>query len=787
MLTLALASGPTTAIFSFLNAAFLRPLPVASPEQLVRVYTGVEGEGPRAAGRFSPMSYPDFVDFRDQTTSVFTGLAAASPFQAELGAEVGQRPVRAALVSGDYFSLLGVRVVAGRAIQPDEERVAGSPTVAVVSHALWKSRFGGELRTVGQTLLISASPYTVVGIAAKGFHGIDFGYPVDVWVPLSMRTPIEPAKSYVQNRDARNLTVVGRIRPGVSRAQLQGTVQRVARGLAALYPETNAQLTATLVPVEGGGSGGVPLLVKALSGVVAFVLLIACANIANLFLVRAAGRQRDAAIRLALGASRARLVRQLLLEALLLSTAGAVLGLLLATWGVAALRAGGVGEALDLQPDLRVLGFSLLVGIAAGIAFGLAGAFRSSRANVAESLKDQAPAAGRRRGGAQGALVIIQLALSLVLVLGTSMLVQSINALRQVDPGFAADQLLMVRVDFSERQQSDSARYAFYTNLLERVRAIPEVRSASAGGMPLLLGWRPLIWPVRVPGYSYGPRESRIVQFDVVGPDYFRTIGLNVVSGRDFTVQDIRGWPPRHVVVNEALAKRFWPGQSPIGRALLVKEKHAAEVIGMVRDARLEDVREAPAPRCYWSFLNSTNREFYLYARTSGHPRAVAPAVLRAISELDANAGARAEITTVAESREKSFEFNKGSALVFGGFSILAVLLAGVGLYGLMAYMVTLRTREIGIRMALGARSTHVVGNVLWEATRLAALGVLAGGAIAMGVISLTRSLFYGVAPQDPWAVLSVVVVLVALVLVASFVPARRAARVDPMHALRAE
>jgi macrolide transport system ATP-binding/permease protein len=816
VLTLALGIGANTAIFSFVNAVLLRPLPVAKPERLVYVFGGVR------TNPYNVSSYPDYVDYRDRN-KVFSELIAYSPITLSLSGDDGADMVSGLIVTGNYFDALGVRARAGRTFLPEEDSTPGGHPVAVISHALWQSRFAGDPRIEGRQLLLNGQPFTIVGVAPAGFNGAQAGQTNDIYVPMAMQALVRPPRGgysgemnpdLLSKRGPRWLDLVGRLKEGVTAEQAQAEMSTLAAQLAAGYPETNREQTATVSPVSKGDPeqrGTLLSVAGLLLAVVGLVLLIACANVANLLLARAAGRRKEISIRLALGAGRGRLIRQLLTESVLLALAGGAGGLLLAVWLVNSLRAYSppgnfFPVAFDFSLDKSVLGFTLLLSVLTGLVFGIAPALQASNPDLVASLKDQTaliPAArgrGARHFSLRNLLVVAQVALSLVLLVSAGLFLRSLWQAQRIDPGFDAEHVLTMPLNINLLRYTKAQGQDFYRQVLERVSALPGVQSATLTRTPPLSGASRQS-SVTVAGREAPDRAStsestggggedvadNITLTSPVALNYFRTLSIPLLRGRDFNAQDREG-APGVAIVNESFVKRYFPNQDPLGQRVSLSGAQGPwlEVVGLARDSKYITLGEAPAPFLYQPLAQRHETGMVLLVRTGVAPASLVPAVRREVQAVERNLPLTNARTMTELLSTSLFPARMGAALL-GAFGLLALLLASVGLYGVMSYSVSRRTREIGIRMALGARGGDVLRLVLGESMTLVAVGMLLGLIAAFAATRLLSGFLYGVSPTDPAAFIGIGLLLALVAFAASLIPARRAAHVDPMVAFRYE
>jgi putative ABC transport system permease protein len=800
VLTLALGIGANTAIFSLVDAILLRPLSgVEEPERLVAVYTS-----DYSSTRYGTSSYPDYVDYRDRN-EVFSGLAAYFDTSINLSAGSAAERTQGAVVSGNYFLVLGVKTTLGRPLLPEDDKHLGAHPVAVVSYEAWQRRFGADPGLVGKTVLLNNHTFTLVGVIAEGFRGTSLRSVPEVWVPMSTLSQLEPSMppQILHLRGARWLSVVGHLKPDVKIEQAQAGTDTIAAQLAQAFPETNrgtlqqpdrprpmSLIPANVALVGPAVRDSAQRVSQLLAVAVGFVLLIACANVANLLLVRAHRRQKEIAVRFALGAKRSRIVRQMLTESLLLFLVGGGLGLLLGVWLSDLLLSTNLFAALvglRLSLDIRVLGFTLLISVLTGLVFGLVPALQASRSDLIPALKAFELTSGSllRRYGVRNLLVVFQVALSLVLLIGAGLFLRSLQKAYATDLGFSADKALLVSVDL-ERQGYDEARArAFYEQIRERVATLPGVRAASLADC-IPVDPRGSRTNVTIEGYTPWTGEDMELNFNVVDHHFLEAMGISLLRGRNFTEQDGTS-PARVIMVNEALARKYWPGQDPVGRRVRLgrAEESSLEIVGVVKTGKYRNLREEPMPYIYFPFGQNRLRRTLL-VRTVGHPEALLAAVRAEVQHLDKNLPLF-DIKTLDEHLGRALAQERTNAQLVGLFSLLALLLAAVGVYGVMTYAVTQRTHEIGVRMALGAHSHDVMRLVVGYGMRLSILGLVIG---LVGALSLTRfisSLLYQVKASDPATFIAVALLLGAVALLACWLPARRAARVDPVVALRCE
>ena len=797
VLSLALGIGANSTIFSLVSAVLLRPLPVADASRLVAVFTTDE-RNRGALFNYLQTSPLNFQDYRADG-EVLLGLAAHQGLPLSFTGKGEPEQIFGEIVSGDFFTVLGVTPLRGRFFVPDEDEAPGASSVAVLSHSFWQRRLGGEASAVGQTLTLNGHPFTVIGIAPRGFKGANaIGTPA-LWVPMMAHPQLATGflKENIDSRRALIFNLVGRLEPGVTLQQAEARLKTVAGRLASEYPTDNEGRSVAVLPlaqatINPGFRENMVSAAGLLLVVVALVLLIACANVANLLLARAAARQREVAVRLSLGASRGRLVRQLLTEGLLLALLAGGLGLLIAYWAQGVLWANRppalAADAIDLRPDLRVLGFTLAVSLATALVFALAPALRASRPNIVDELKQRGGDAsfGNRVFSMRSLLVSAQVALSLVTLVGAALFVRSLGNAQRIDPGFAWETLGVLTVDLGAQGYGEERAREFQRRVLERSAALPGVLGVTlASGVPLSQGsFQRTVFPE---GIDRSDRKNgKLVQLNTVARGYFATMGIPLLRGRDFAPSDHKD-APHVVVINETMAKQFWPEADALGKRFqFFGQEWWNEVVGIAKDGKYNFLGENPQPHIYLSLDQTFEPAVTLHVRAAGDPATALGMARGEVQALDR----QLPITNVLTFREilgQSLWAPRMGASLLGVFGFLSLVLAVIGIYGVMSYSVSQRSRELGLRMALGADEASVLKLVVRQGVTLAALGVAIGLAIAAAATRLVGSLLYDVKAHDPLVFAGVPLLLGLSAVAASIQPAWRAARVDPTQALRLE
>lgn len=793
IVTLALGIGANTAIFGVVDRLLVRPLPVQNPDSLALI------GATRPDGADFEFNFPLIQDYQRANT-VFADLSATATTTVGLGTDTTTGRHQALLVSGNYFRLLGVPAALGRTFAENEGVEVEDAAVVVLGHGVWVRQFGADPAVIGRSIRLNGHSFTVIGVAPREFRGTTRSFVPDLYVPITAYGWLDaerPGNEHpLRSRYFTWVQMFGRLREGVSREQAQESLNLLARGIHAATPAN----TSTNLVVLPGAQGftqdfrEVRLPLRLLWATAALVLLIACANLANLQLARAQSRSREVAIRLALGARRTRIVRQLLTESLMLSLAGGVAGVLVALWlgqFLERFRPPESSVSVNGDVDFRLLGFALLASLVTGVGFGLFPALRASRPNVVPELKGgtsggDGPA---RRGSMRQVLVVFQVALSLLVLIGAGLCVRSLLNLRRVDPGFEPSQVLLVSLDLGLNRYDPLPAESFYANLLERVRTLPGVESAGLASTTPLSGRAPAMSVERVEGYEPPDRRGRpFGDFTLVTPGYFGTMGIPLLQGRDVGEADTALARPV-VVVNEAFARRYWPGQEVLGRRIFQHSSGTpleTEVVGVVRTTKHRRLTDDARPAMYFPVAQKPDqaRALTLAVRTGLDPTVMAARLREVVKALDPQVPVFS-VRTMEQQRDGSLALERMAATLLLAFGGLALLLAALGIYGVLAYSVGRRTREIGVRMALGARVTDVLTLVLRQGLSLVGIGLGVGLLAALGATRWLGSFLFGVSPLDPLTLGLGVLLLALVALAACWLPARRAARVNPIVALR--
>jgi predicted permease len=779
ILSLALGIGANSAIFAFVDAILLKTLPVSHPERLVLLRSRH-----RVLGLNEAFGYPFFREI-ERRNDVFSSATAWFPIHVNLGAGGSTERHQAELVSGGYFQTLGIRPVVGRLLVPEDDGAESAHPVCVISYELWQNRFGGDPNALSKSVTLDTHPFQIVGVTEPAYRGAELESRYDLQIPMSM------AKLFMNvERDSKNfwwLQIMGRLRSGVSIQQAQASVDSLARHIDA---ESGRKDSTYLLEDGRQGFGFLrgelrsPLLV--LVALSSMVLLIACANLANLLVARAAERRREIAIRQSLGGTRGRLIRQLLVESLLLALMGGVCGLLLAALLNRTLAAMlfSPGTAIDVKQNGLVIAFTFVLSLVTGIVFGLAPAFEATRPELLPALKEALhTGTGLGRAWLRRTLIAVQIAVCLILVFGAGLFARTLRNLRTIDLGFRTDRIVLLSMDMEKSGYKEADSLAFFTELLRRVRQIPGVEAAALADISVLSRHMSAMG-VEVPGYtSRGEIESNN-NFNTVSENYFQTLRIPLLRGRDFEARDSRGAPPV-AIVNQRFVDYYWPGQNPIGRHFGFNGKNM-EIIGLVKTAKYMTVREEPQITIYLPLAQQSASELTLHVRTSMDPAGIITRLREQVRAIDAKLPVY-NVTTLSQQMNERISTERVLSLLSSMFGVLAVLVAAAGLYGIIAYAVVRRTREIGIRMAVGARGRDVIRLFVSETIALAGIGIAAGVPLALAAARLLRSSLYGVKHDDALTLIGAGGILLSVALAAVLIPARKAARIDPAAALRYE
>lgn len=783
-LSLAFGIGANTAIFSVVNAILLRPLPVEEPDRLMRFYAGSE-----------VASFQDYQYYRDQN-DVFTGLVAHGFVPLNLQSNGQSERVLGEVATANYFAVLGVHMRLGRGFLPEEDQGPANGPVAVISHGLWERSFAARPDITSQIVTINGTQFTIVGVTPREFHGTFVGFAPEIWVPVMMAGQVKSA-SALTNPQSRWLNLTGRLKPGITRDELQTNLSLLYQRREQDKPQTERSWGFIVVEPEGQVfpklRTPVSLVLLLLMAAVAFVLLICCANVANLLLTRAAGRGKEIAIRLALGASRIRILRQLVVENLLLSILGGSLGLLLAVWVTSVLGSiqpvATIPIILDFKPDVRVLAFTLFVSVFASVVFGLAPALQSTKADLVHGLKNDGFSAGlgKRKFQLSTLFVIGQVAISFVLLTGATLFIRSLQNASTLDPGFEVDKGLVFYFDLASQGYSEARGKDFYRRLTERIKTSPETMTAgTAKIVPLSLNRMSLL--VTLEGTDPAQAYKKPVEFNYVGPGYFPTLGISVLRGREFNDEDNES-APGVAVINETAARLLWKNDDPLGRRFRQVDfdglSQFYEVVGVARDSKYRTLGEDPLPFIYLSTLQHYDPELVVHLKPRGDSQTAVAMVRREVQNLDANIPL--DVKTMRESIGIAFLMPRLGATILGILGLIGLVMSSVGVYGVIAFTVSRRTREIGIRMALGAQRRDVNMMVLWQGVRLATIGIAIGLVGALLATRVLSSFLYGLSSVDLLSFGYVSLLLLVVALAACYVPARRATRVNPITALREE
>ncbi len=795
-LSLALGIGANTTIFTIINAVLLNPLPVAAPSELMSIFT-TDSRNTGGFLSFLQTSKPNSDDYRDKN-QVFVGMAGDQGIPISLSGGHGEpEQTFGELATGNYFSLLGVKPIVGRTFLPEEDTTPGGHPVVVLSYGLWQRRFGGDASIVGRTITVNNQAFTVIGVTPESFRGTNTLFAPALWAPFSAWPQLTTGffRENINQRRALLFNLTGRLKPGVTREQAEANLKTIARQLEQEYPNENKGRSVAVVPIaqatiNPGVRGNIVVAGGVLMTIVALVLLIACANVANLLLARAAARQREIAVRLSLGAGRMRLIRQLLTESTILALVGGLAGMLLAYWAqdvLWAFRPQFVqADALDLRPDTRVLLFTMGIAVFTGLLFGLAPALQASRANLVNELKDRTSPAmsGSSILGLRSLLVIAQVALSLVALIGAGLFLRSLQNAQHINPGFETEKLAVMTFDLGSQGYDQTRGRQFHRNVLERIRSIPGVKSTTFATIIPLFGGG-LARSVFPEGQDPTDRQSGVlVQVNAIDAGYFETLGIPLLRGREFVETD-KPASPAVVIVNETMAKKFWPNQDAVGKRFkFFGAQDFTEIVGIARDSKYNFIGEDPQPFIYAPIEQAYQPAVSLHVRTEGDPSTVLGTVRGEVQRLDRNLPIT-NVFTIGDVFKQSLWAPRMGASLLAVFAGLSLVLAIVGIYGVTSYSVSQRTRELGIRMALGADRGTVQGMVLAQGMTLAAIGLALGLAAAFAVTRFLSSLLYDISPTDLVTFVAIPLGLAVAALIANYVPARRATRIDPVTALR--
>jgi macrolide transport system ATP-binding/permease protein len=790
ILCLTLGIGATTAVFSWIEGVLLRPFPGVAHQQRMMAVAGTYRDVAGAPGDSTDLSWPDFQDFQRNCKLVdafivdrITGVTLA----------IGDRADRTtgSIVSANYFDALGVRPILGRAFEPAENTGRNAHPVVVISYQMWKERFHGDPAIVGRAQMLNGMPHTIIGVAPEGFYGTFVGWAMQFWVPVSMQERFTRDGYQLEDRGAQWIEGFVRLKPGVTPEQAQAEISAVAMRLENDYPATNRGRGVRLFPLWKTPFNNAGTLFPTLSvalAVVCFVLLIACANVGNLLLVKAFGRRHEMSVRLAVGAGRGRLLKQLLTEGLILSVIAAACGVLAANWCRNLLplllpSRGGVSMRLPGEIDWRVLVLSTGVCLMSAVFFGLVPALQSSKIDLASALKAESGGVvgGSRRALLRGGLIVVQVSLSFVLLVGAGLLLKSLAAIQNTSPGFTTHGVLTTSVDLTAAGYDTERARNFQDALSDRLQSLGGVQLVAFARVTPFSYTGYSSAPIAVDGYVIAPDEDPTVDYDEVGPGYFATMGIPLVEGREFTRADKEN-APLAAVVNDVMAAKYWRGRSPVGSRLQVKGRWM-QVEGIAKTSKYRNLAEARKSFFYVAMRQNING-LNLNIRTSLSPDVVTKALVREIHALDANL-APGEVITMQEQVDRTTAVQRVAVTMLGVFAGLALLLAAIGLYGVMSYTVSQRSRELGLRTALGASTSNLFGLVLSHGLALTAGGVVLGAAAALSLTRLMGNLLYNVSPRDPLAFGAAFVVLAIATLAACFLPAFRASCTDPVRALR--
>jgi macrolide transport system ATP-binding/permease protein len=788
VLSLGLGIGANTTIFTWVQAVLFRPIPVAADPSTIRIAAMENREGQSRS-----WSYPNFKDFRDRATLMDVVAQDDSTFSIA----VDQTAERAwgGLVSGNYFNVMGISPAAGRFFTAQDDVTPGGHPVVVLSHSYWQRRFAGDRSVIGRQVTINNAPMTIIGVGPEGFIGSFLGVASAAWVPMAMQKEMMGGDRLNQRGNGWFQSIV-RLKPGVSPEQAQAEATSIMSQLEQEYKNFNDGRRLRIVQTWEAPFGAATVLspiLAVLSILVALVLVIACANVANLLLSKAVSRRREVAVRLSLGASRSRLIRQLLTESLLLALVAGLAGVAMAYWTMDVIMAFVPPVDMPIDLGLRMDGttllFALAVSMATGVVFGLAPALQASGSQTINALKEEGRSVGggRATGRLRNALVIAQVAVCLVLLVGATLFLRSFMAAQSLSPGFEADHVVTASMDMFPSGYTGDRNREFQRRAVEAVAAIPGVSAAAFGTrLPLGFGGNNSTG-IGVEGYVPRENEEIVINYTSIGPKYFATMGTPIREGREYLETDAPN-AQRVIVINEAMARRYWPKGNALGGQIRMGQ-NLAEVIGVVADSKYSSINERPLPQLFFPLSRSDASTLRLFVRTTGDPNPLVAEVRNAIRGLDPNLPLY-DARTLTEHMQVAVFAQRMAANLLGAMGVLALLLAAIGLYGVMAYAVSQRTQELGIRLALGASPSSLLNMIVGQGMRLTTIGLAIGLALALGAfgsIGAVRTLLPGISPLDPVTFVSVPVVLASIALLASWIPGRRAGKVDPVIALRYE
>jgi macrolide transport system ATP-binding/permease protein len=788
ILSLGLGIGANTTIFTWVQAVLFRPIPLAADPSSIRIAAMQNREGQSRS-----WSYPNFVDFRDRTKML--DIVGQDDQTFNIAVDDTAERAWGALVSGNYFEVMGIRPAAGRFFTAKDDVTPGGHPVAVLSYANWQRRFAGDPTVIGKRVTINNTPITIIGVAPEGFIGSFLGVSSAAWVPMAMQKEMMGGDRMNQRGNGWFQSIV-RLKPGVSAEQAQAEASSIMAQLEQEYPDFNEgrrlRIVQTWEAPFGAGTVLAPLL-GVLSVLVALVLVIACANVANLLLSKAVSRRREVAVRLSLGASRTRLIRQLLTESFLLAIVAGITGVVMAYWTMDVIMAfvPPVDMPIDLglRMDTTTLLFALGVSMVTGLVFGLAPALQASSNQTINALKEEgrSGSGGRTTGRLRNALVVAQVAVCLVLLVGATLFLRSFIAAQSLSPGFDASHVVTASMDMFPSGYTGDRHREFQRRAIEAVQAVPGVESAAFGSrLPLGFGGNNST-SVGVEGYVPRENEEIVINYSTIGPNYFETMGIPIRQGREYNDTDTLQ-SPRTLVINETMAKRYWPEGKALGGKIRLGQ-NLAEVIGIVADSKYSSINERPLAQLFFPVSRSETSTLRLFVKTAGDPAPLVAEVRNAIRGIDATLPVY-DARTLNEHMQIAVFAQRMAANLLGAMGVLALLLAAIGLYGVMAYAVSQRTQELGIRLALGASPGSLLGMIVGQGMKLTVIGLAIGLAIALGAfgsIGAVRSLLPGISPMDPITFVTVPIVLGSIALLASWIPGRRAGKVDPLVALRYE